>query len=135
MVIGRRNYVEGKGLSTQPEEEYVRAFKAPIAKVSTRWEEESAKLERADRKGKLPIMYAQAVEGGVREKVSTKMIIQTKSACDFMEKKGGEIEGEKALVCMPQAKVPVGVACTLILELLKRREGAGSEMVGLSCEG
>ena len=118
--------MEVKGLSTQPEEEYVRAYKEPIAKVSSRLEEETAELEKAKGKGKLPVTYAQAVEGGVWEKASTKLLIQTKSACDSMEREGCDTGGDKAPVFMTQAKVPAGVACTLIPELLTRHEGAGS---------
>jgi hypothetical protein len=124
VVIGRRHYVEVMWLSTQLEEECFHAYKEPIAKVSSWLKKASAELEKAKEKGKLPVTYAQAVDGGVWEKASTKSHIQPKSVCDSMERAGCDIGGERASAFTTQAKVLAGVACSLIPELPKRLKRA-----------
>jgi hypothetical protein len=47
-----------------------------------------AELEKAKKKGKLPVSYAEAVGGGVREKAPTKSHLQPKLARDSLKMAG-----------------------------------------------
>jgi hypothetical protein len=137
VALGRQSYAEVMGLSTQLEEDYFHAYKEPIAKVPSWLKEASAELEKAKKEGKLRVIYAQAVDGGVREKAPTKSHLQPKLACDSMKLAGcnqlmgitmGEVDAEieKAPAFSTQAKAPVGITCSLFQELPKRHETAAS---------
>jgi hypothetical protein len=144
VALSRQSYVEVMGLSTQPEEDYFHANKEPIAKVPSWLKEVSAELEKAKKEGKLPVTYAQVVDGGVREKAPTKSHLQPKLACNSMKLAGcnqlmgitmGEVgaEIEKAPAFSTQAQVPVGITCSLFQELPKRHETA-ARLETLTCQ-
>ena len=132
-VLTRRRYTEVKGPLIQSEEELIYKHEEPIAIDSTQLKEASVELGKAMIKGKRPVTYAQAVEGGVREKMSMQSLTHSKAASLEMagcKQVRGIMEGEtkegavKASVCSSQVKFPVKATSSKLKESTKGHERA-----------